>query len=483
MKMNTRLPVGVLTLAVLSSETDALSFGEEKSGKSTGKAVWAGSWSTSPVMPKLKLGDSDTGLTLYNNTVRNVVTLSAGGEQVRLRLSNKYGTSDVRIENAAVARAQPGNDRAVIPATSLDVTFHDGQTSAVIPAGGSLASDPVDMNVKALEKLSFSFYVKGLAKLSTGGICGGRSYLAPGRQTTSKSLAASVPFSILMSTIRYDVLPFFTGVDVYSKDAFSVVIFGDSTVSSDIPRYLAEKLVRGGVTNIGVLQQGINGNSLLHDGDGSGSLGNLYGKSGLGRFKDDVLNQAGVKKVFVKIGLNDLMHPRTKSINGRLPMTMPRDVIAGYEKLIEMAHAKGIEIYFFSRTPWKDYTRDIFNTGNADIAWTPELEGYVQELNSWLKKNKEIDGYINLDALSDPDDPPRLRPEYTIDGAHFNHAGCMAVADLIDLGYFGLKNSDFTPITEIYELARGGIPRSKPSCAIAGVNVLPAIKLFMRVKS
>ena len=70
-------------------------------------------------------------------TLREVVHVSIGGEMVRVRFSNLYGTGPLVIGAAQIAQTLKG--AAVVPGSGKPLTFH-GQTSVSIPAGALLSA-------------------------------------------------------------------------------------------------------------------------------------------------------------------------------------------------------------------------------------------------------------------------------------------------------------------------------------------------------
>src|SRR6185437_10524111 len=96
--------------------------------------------------------------TFHDETVRQVVRLSGGGSKVRIRLTNEYGAAPVQVGGAHLALA--GEDGAIKAGTDHVLTF-GGRTSATIAVGAPLLSDPVDMKVANLARLSISLYLPG----------------------------------------------------------------------------------------------------------------------------------------------------------------------------------------------------------------------------------------------------------------------------------------------------------------------------------
>ena len=240
---------------------------------------WAASWSTSPVNTGYYVGSRVFSDFLLNASVRTVIQTSVGGEQVRLRFSNRYGTSELNITAVRIARTSPMSDTAIIEGTSLPVTFN-GSESVSIPAGETIYSDPVDMHTENLEKLSVSAYYQSFSTISTGGLINALSYVEMGNAIDNLTFSANAPLTLNSGSITYHTTPFLCGLDTYGPGNSCVVLFGDSTLANNSPMYLAEKLYLSGATNVGVAQEAIIGNQLLHDITGATNISNLYGEAG-----------------------------------------------------------------------------------------------------------------------------------------------------------------------------------------------------------
>ena len=77
-----------------------------------------------------------------NQTIRMVVRPTIGGDRVRIRLSNAFGTTPLKIAAAHIALA--GQASSIIPGSDRPLTFN-GASSASVPPGASLLSDAVDL--------------------------------------------------------------------------------------------------------------------------------------------------------------------------------------------------------------------------------------------------------------------------------------------------------------------------------------------------
>ena len=380
-----------------------------------------------------------------NMSARIRMTPTLGGNKVRFSLSNKNGRKPLIINEVAVARAKGDSGAEIVEGTSIPVTF-DGKRQVTIPAGEIVTCDPIDMEVTALEDLCVSYYIENFSEVQTMALHGGTTYLTLGNQVeNTKFYGIGLSFGSLVS-----VVPLLCGMDVYTdSDTYSIVVIGDSTMSNDIPKKLAQRIIEEtGENKVGVLQKSIVGNCLLSD--GTGLTGSIYGKSMINRFQKDALEQPGVQYVLLKIGLNDILHPRCKSMEGKVPKPTVEELIGGYQQLIEEAHAADVKIVLADMSPWKGYTRDLLHTGNADLEWTQEAQDECDTLAEWIRNTDLADGSVNLDCLKDPNDPNKMPDNYTEDGAHLLAPAQDAFVNAIDLSLFGIGSGgeDVTNSTE-----------------------------------
>lgn len=430
-KMMRKLAAAVLGLCLLIS---GLWMAPVQADASGGDG-WVGAWSTSPVEFNLKkMLDMEwikCDLGLRNLTFRTRIRPTISGEDVRITLSNEFGTGPLTIDTASVAKGYEKLPQAIKTWTRKNVTFN-GQSSVTIPAGETVTSDPVGMSVDALEYLTVSLFMKRTETMKTYGLIGGDTYIMSGNFAKAAT-TIGVPMKMEADFGEYSVIPALTGVEVYAPEASSAVVIGDSTLANDIPILLAEKLQSAGITNVGILQQAIKGNRLLDD--GAGILGMAYGEAMVDRFERDALNQPGVERIFLKVGVNDVVHPNCESLKDEARAVTAEEMIAGYKQLIQQAHERGIEVYLFTRTAWKGYTRNVL--GSDDVQWSPEIDQMRQDINAWIRSSDNpADGYIDLDFMCTDATASELKSEYTTDGAHFTALGQQAVADAVPLEYF-----------------------------------------------
>lgn len=431
---------------------------------------WVGAWSTTPVEAVVESNGVKLSDFLMNSTVRIILKPTISGTRVRFKISNRFGNTAIKINGINVARAAGDGSNEILPETIIGLKVR-GEESFSIPAGEYAYTDPVDMKVEALEEVAVTYYVSTYQQMRTEGFVGARAYITTGNKLNERSLSNSVLAKNEISGLSYNTIPYLINMDVWANNATSIVFIGDSTLANDIPALLAQKLVGSGVKNIGVLQQAVAGNRLLYD--GVGLIGNIYGPATVDRFKDDALKQKGVSKIFVKVGVNDILHPRTKSMKGKAPEASAEDIINGYKKLIYEAHKSGIQIYFFEITPWKGYTRELITSG-VDLTWDEEAQAACDEVNKWIRTNKEADGYIDLSVLSDDSDEFKLKDIFTIDGAHFATEGQIEAVDAIPESFLGDFKDALTPLKEL--IYGNNIPSWGEKTETPAVDPAPAVK-------
>lgn len=120
------------------------------------RETWLRSWASSQQIPEPNnaLPDAD----LRDATLRQVVRVSAGGPQVRVMLSNAFGTEPLRIDAAHVALSAGGASSKIDLASDRALTF-DGAAEVTIPAGASYLSDPVQLPVRALASVAITLHL------------------------------------------------------------------------------------------------------------------------------------------------------------------------------------------------------------------------------------------------------------------------------------------------------------------------------------
>lgn len=419
---------------------------------------WVCSWATSTVDSAISVASlSIQDIIPAKSTIRIELKVTTGGEKLRFKFSNEYGSAAITLSELTVARTVGAGNAAILADTAKAITF-GGSKSIKIQRGETVWSDAIDFPTEALDALSVSIYFENTTYITSAGLSNARTFLGLRSimkeeisQCYSEDIYSAREVNISSSTITYHTTPFLCEIDtlVPAGSKSCAVFIGDSTLVNDTYYYFAEKLVNAGIENVSVVNEAVVANKLLSD--GTGLIGNLYGDALIERFERDALNISGVKYIFVKIGLNDILHQFSKSMSADVPHPTAKEIIAGYEKLVQMAHAKGIKIYFFTKSPWKGYER-AFLGQTGDIIWTQEMQNMCDELDRWIKTNTLADGYIDCWDLRNPADKYALCPSFTPDGAHLTPIASVALADLIPLSFVGVNDSGVKTSAQIHKV-------------------------------
>ncbi len=366
---------------------------------------WVGAWYAAPMRMR------PAGLT--GRTLRQIVHLHAGGEQIRLRLSNRYGAAPLTLTSVAVGRVLFG---LLVQAASRHPVHFEGQDSVTLAPGADILSDPIDLPVEAQSKLAISFFVENGDILTGHFVAMQTSYVStPGDQSALVQMEDLLPAYPLLTTSWWAL----SGVEVLPVQPLkALVAFGDSTTDGygstrdqnrRWPDYLARRIAAaGGPGAISVLNAGISFNELLT------SRMPLAGEAGVQRFTRDVLEQPGVTDVIVQIGINDLRHDA--------PATA---IIEGLQALATQARACQVR---------------VFGTTIVPAVSTPSQAEQWHTVNTWLRERGAdwFDAVFDFAAaLQHPTGGARLDPTCDSgDGTHPNDLGYQRLADAVDLAQF-----------------------------------------------
>jgi len=370
---------------------------------------WIEAWYSPPLAPTAVLSFGDVRI-FAHQTVRQVVRLEAGGKRIRVRFTNELGLAPVKIGSVHVALSSP--NAVIQPETDHVLTF-GGRPDAVIPVGQALVSDPVEMTVSPFADLAVSIYYP--------------ERLAPAGHLLQVHLSAKGDHGA--DPVWRDSTParapaLVSGVEVETGPAHHVLVaFGDSITEGagatpgtnmDYPEQLARRLDHNGAgSSWVVINSGISGNRLLHEGSGP---------SALDRFERDALEIPGATAIIVLEGINDIGW--AFDANGDTGPVSAADLIGAYKQLIARAHARGLKILGGTILPYEDAGY-----------YHPEGEAVRRAVNDWIRTGGAFDGVIDFEqAVRDPQHPTRYRgADQSGDNLHPNDAGYHAMSEAVDL--------------------------------------------------
>ncbi|MET9284990.1 SGNH/GDSL hydrolase family protein [Nocardia beijingensis] len=384
--------------------------------------AWGAAWSTSLQRPGAGFDPNWSEQGFANQTLRQVLRLTAGGDRLRVRLSNVFGRAPLTVTRATVAASGGG---AAVRADTVRSLTVDGEITFTIPVGAEVASDPVAFPSTPLISIAVSIYAAaptGPATYHAQALA--TSFRATGDQCGDSSGAA---FDETSRSWYY-----LSGVDVAGGPARSpgIVVFGDSLTDGSFstpdlnrrfPDMLSERLAAAGRPRA-VLNHGIGGNRLTVDSAWLGDKATF-------RFRRDVLSQPGIGTVVVLLGINDIGISEVVD-TAPLPIFEPftvvsaEDVIDAHRDLIREARDAGLRMVGATVLPAKP---SPFITARS--------EAKRAAINAWIRTSGEYDAVADFDAaLRSPTDPQRLHPTYDSgDHLHLNDLGYRAMAEAIDL--------------------------------------------------
>lgn len=333
-----------------------------------------------------------------DETCRQVLRLSAGGDAVRLRLSNVLSPTPLSI--AAVTAGLRSRGAAAVAGSLRTVTV-DGEASFVVPPGEQVTTDPVELPTGPGDDLLVSFAVDGTASLTAhriGGATGWCSGPGTGDRTREQGAQAFPRVGERVGLVVEDV-----AVAAPPHSPRSVVTIGDSLTDAPLPpdvhprwpEVLATRLPGVPVANAAVA-----GNRVLLDGG--------FGQPLVERFSRDVLSRSGVGTVVLLAGTNDLA--------AGLGVPALTAELAG---LVRAAGAEGHRVVLGTIPPSSDRT--------------PEQRAARRAVNDWIRASSPADLVVDADALlRSPVDPEVLRPAFDHgDGLHLSAAGQRALGEAV----------------------------------------------------
>jgi lysophospholipase L1-like esterase len=379
---------------------------------------WVGTWAASPYAAPNRTDPS--GNAQYGSadtTFREIIHISLGGSAARIILSNEFGLDPLTIGAAQIALSTGTGE---IDSASASALTFGGRPTITIPPGALAVSDPVNLKLAPFADVAVSLFLPAqpIQQISQHGFADETNYVAEGNVVGAKTLES--PKEIYS-------WPFLKGIDIEASDkAASIVTFGDSitdgahstrNANARWPDILAHRLQANKKTaELGVLNEGIGGNRILHDNTGP---------SALARFDRDVLAQAGVKYLVIMESINDIGHATDPA--KPYDVVTAEDLIAGLSQLATRAHTHGIKVIGATLTPFVGAKYQ-----------SPAGEEMRQAINKWIRTTNQLDGVIDFDKVTtDLTHPGMFLPlDDSGDHLHPGDAGYKAMGESIDLNLF-----------------------------------------------
>ncbi|MBN1926584.1 MAG: SGNH/GDSL hydrolase family protein [Prolixibacteraceae bacterium] len=363
---------------------------------------WVGTWSCAPYAASNNTPPSPY---LANNTLRQIVRVSIGGDTLRVKFSNITCPTPVTMNSVNIALSKESGGSA-IDATTLKYLKFNGDESVTMDAHSEVISDPLAFPLTPGMYLAITIYY-GECETSADMTFhyGSRtdSYILTGNQSESETFSGATAVERWYNLNTIEVLT--------TVSSSAVAVLGNSITDgyglhggpkNKWTDFFSQRLLENPATsNVGVLNLGI-GATLLTT-------------SGVSRFQQDILNQNGLRWIIVFYGVND--------INAGVSASK---IISACKGLIDQAHAANVLIYGATITPFKGHY--YFSTSH---------EAVRQEVNEWIRTPGNFDKCIDFDKIiRDPSDSLKLPEAYSNDWLHPNADGYKLLGESVDLNLF-----------------------------------------------
>ncbi|KAL6705484.1 hypothetical protein ACN47E_006749 [Coniothyrium glycines] len=396
---------------------------------------WVDAWASMPQLTEPAnlppAPFNQTGAVFVNSTVRQTLYMTTAANQIRLKISNVFGGSNLPI--TAVTVALPGNQTAGIHQiqrnTVQKVTF-SGKDSIIIPNGALAVSDPLNFPIKAQQIITVTMYLAtGQTTNSITSHPGSRttSWWQFGDAVNAASLAVTDPTT--QSAAHWY---FLSSIEAWvSPKQGSLLVVGDSitdgrgsttNANNRWPDLLLARLQKSqSLKQISVGNLAAGGNRILADG---------LGPNAFGRIDRDVLAHPGVKYAMIFEGVNDI---GGAAITPEAQNAIYDSLTQAYQQMVTLIHAHGIPVFGATITPFSapaNVTTQPYSN--------PEREKTRQRINRFIRESGTFDAVADFDKfLQDPKNPSQLNPAYDSgDYLHPNVAGYQHLADQFPVQIF-----------------------------------------------
>jgi lysophospholipase L1-like esterase len=384
-------------------------------------SAWVGTWAASQQVPEP--ANALSADDLRDVTLRQIVHLTVGGETLRVRMSNEFGTAPLHLTSVHIAHPSAPSEAKIDGASDKALTFA-GKNDIVIPAGAEYISDPIAYRVAALSDLTITLHMDMPPEQQTG---------HPGSRSTSYLVHGDlVAAADLPNAKKIEHWYWIAGVDVNAaRDSAAIIVLGDSITDGHAattngndrwPDVLARKLQADRKTRmLAVLNQGIGGNHLLTDG---------LGPNALSRVDRDIIAQTGVRYLIVLEGVNDLGKlSRAGDVSQAEHEALVQQMIGAYDQMIVRAHTHGIKVVGATILPYG---------GSGYYHPSPANEADRVAVNKWIRESGHFDAVIDFDKLmADPIHPDQMLPAYDSgDHLHPSPAGYRTMGNTVPTSVF-----------------------------------------------
>ena len=363
-------------------------------------------------------------------TVRDVLTVTAGGTSLRVRLSNPFGATPLVARSVWVGLQPTTDSPALRPGSDHRATFRHART-VTVPAGGSVWSDPVPLPVRPGDHVAIRVYAPG-APIDDHTFPPPQTDTPGSFLSTASGDAGGDERGTAFGAFQPGTVWWVDAISGMSPDRGTIVTLGDSITDGyhadgGGPRWtdvLAERInALPPGQRLSVANAGISGNTVSVQPNPYDATGQCCGPPAPQRLDRDVLSLPGVRDVLLLEGTNDI------GGGTYAPPASAQQVIGAMEGIIARVHAAGHRIIGATILPMCNAA------GSAK-------EQTRLAVNAWIRTSGQFDAVLDFDSvLRDPSDPTVINPPWDHDCYHPNAAGDQVLGQSIDLSVFGLPGS------------------------------------------
>jgi len=359
-------------------------------------------------------------------TIRDVLTVTASGTALRVRLSNPFGGSALTVRSAWVGLQRSPDSPALVPGSNHRATFA-WRPTVTVPPGGSVWSDPLPLAVRTGDHVAVSVY-------SPGSPINDHTFPPPETDTPGSFVSGPGDAGADEPGAGYGafapgVLWWVDAVSAVSAGRGTIVALGDSITDGynafgGGPRWtdvLAARIAKlPPMRRLSVANAGISGNTVSVQPNPYDPTGQCCGPPAPVRLDRDVLSLPGVRYVLLLEGTNDL------GGGTYAPPAPAAQVVDAMTTIAARVRAAGHRIVGATILPM------------CNAAGSAKEQARLA-VNQWIRTSGEFDAVLDFDAvLRAPGDPTVIRPEWRTDCYHPNAEGDRVLGESIDLSAFGL---------------------------------------------
>jgi lysophospholipase L1-like esterase len=376
------------------------------------------------ILTSANSSQNQTGAVFVNSTIRQTLFMTAQANQIRIKISNVFGGSNLPI--TAITVALPANNTAGIhqiqPSTVKKVTF-SGKDGITIPNGALAVSDPINFAIKGEQIVTVTIYLaNGQTTNSITSHPGSRTFSWWQFGNAVSSAALDISNSTTQSAAHWY---FLSSIEAWvPPKQGSFLIVGDSitdgrgstnNLNNRWPDLLFRRLQKSSATkhiSFGNLAAG--GNRVLADG---------LGPNAFGRIDRDVLAHPGVQYAMIFEGVNDI---GTSATTQAAQDAVYDGLVLAYQQMVTLIHSHGIPVFGATITPFSAPSNVTIQPYSD-----PLREQTRQRVNKFIRESGTFDEVVDFDKwLADPKIPSQLNPEY--DGGDYLHPSVQGYQYLAD---------------------------------------------------